>query len=91
MYGNGVKTYPNGHRRSMDVIVQQASNSGQSGFEGSGPGAGGGFGGGAGGGGFGGSAAAGGGANGAYTVEIIVVDTVDPKTLSAPGVEQASN
>ena len=82
----GVKTYPNGHRRSMDVIVQQASNTGQSGFEGSGPP-------GAGGGGFGGSAGAGagGGTNGAYTVEIIVVDTVDPKTLSAPGVEQASN
>ncbi len=90
---DGVKTFPNGHRRSMDVIVQQASNNGQSGFDGAGPpGAGGGFGGGAGGGGgFGGGAGGGGGANGAYTVEIIVVDTVDPKTLSAPGVEQASN
>ena len=105
----GVKALPNGHRRTMDVIIQQASNAAGTaggGFAGSagppglpgGPAGGGGFGGGGGGfggggGGFGGGGGGGGGggASGNYSVEIIVVDTLDPKNLSVPGVEQASS
>ena len=78
----GVKALPNGHRRTLDVIIQQAGAggaSGQMGFTG-GPGAG------DAGAGYGG----GGGAGGSYTVEIIVVDMVDPKNASPAASTQAT-
>ena len=65
----GVKVLQNGHRRTMDVIIEKGGNSaanGQMGFSG-GRGVGGesGFGAGA--------------AGGSFSIEIIVVETVDPK------------
>lgn len=86
----GVKVLPNGHRRTLDVVIQKGGagdSNGQMGFGGAPSG---GFGGAPGGGevGFGGGA--GGGAGGSYTVEIIVVDTEDPKTASPAATTQAS-
>lgn len=76
----GMKSLPNGHRRSMDVVIQQASNAGAGGFgDGGAPG------------GYGAGPGGGGGAGGTYSVEIIVVDTMDPKSLNPSGTEQASN
>jgi hypothetical protein len=88
MWIEGVKALPNGHRRTLDVIIQKGGAGGanpQMGFGGA-PGSG--FAGAPGGGeaGFGG----GGGASGSYTVEIIVVDIVDPKTSSPAATTQAA-
>ena len=84
----GVKVLPNGHRRTLDVVIQKGGagdSNGQMGFGGAPSG---GFGGAPGGGevGFGGGS----GAGGSYTVEIIVVDTEDPKTASPAATTQAS-
>ena len=62
----GVKVLPNGHRRTMDVIIEKGGNSaanGQMGIPGGG----------------GESGYGGGAAGGSFSVEIIVVETVDPK------------
>ncbi|MEJ7593087.1 MAG: hypothetical protein WKF77_16190 [Planctomycetaceae bacterium] len=75
MWIEGVKALPNGHRRTLDVIIQKGGASGQMGFSGGPVGAESGYG--------------GGGASGSYTVEIIVVDTVDPKTASPAASTQA--
>ena len=81
MWIEGVKALPNGHRRTLDVIIQKGGAGGanpQMGF------------GGAPGGGFAGAPGGGGGASGSYTVEIIVVDIVDPKSASPAATTQAS-
>lgn len=75
---DGVKGGTTGVRRSMDVIIQPKSGGG-GGF--GGPGGDSGFGGPSGGGGFGGAPGVGGQA-GAYSIEIIVVETADPKGSS---------
>ena len=86
MWIEGVKALPNGHRRTLDVIIEKAGGGGanqQMGFGGggspggmmeTGPGPGGG----------------GGVQSGNYTVEIIVVDTIDPKNASPAGITQAA-
>jgi hypothetical protein len=73
---DGVKGGTTGVRRSMDVIIQ-AKSGGAGGF--SGPGGDGGFGAGAG---IGGPGAGAGGQSGAYSIDIIVVETADPKGSS---------
>ncbi len=63
----GVKVLQNGHRRTMDIIIEKGGNSaanGQMGFPGGGGGE---------------SGNGGGAAGGSFSVEIIVVETVDPK------------
>ena len=97
MWIEGVKALPNGHRRTLDVIIQKDGGGGtnsQIGFSGgggrpsgmmgsgSGLGGGGAGGGGAGGGGAGGGGGGGAGSGDSFTVDIIVVDTVDPKNAS---------
>lgn len=80
MWIEGVKALPNGHRRTLDVIIEKSGAGGgnlQTGFSGGRSGLETGFGG-------------GGGASGSYTVEIIVVDTVDPKTASPAATTQAA-
>ena len=72
----GVKVLQNGHRRTMDVIIEKAGNNaanGQMGFPGGG----------------GESGYGGGAAGGGFSVEIIVVETVDPKN-AADATAQAS-
>ena len=94
MWIEGVKALPNGHRRTLDVVIQKGGtgvSTGQMGFGGAQGGFGGapgGFAGAPGGGevGFGGGS----GAGSSYTVEIIVVDTVDPKSASPATTTQAS-
>lgn len=88
MWIEGVKALPNGHRRTLDVVIQKGGagvSTGQMGFGGA---PGGSFAGAPGGGeaGFGGGS----GAGSSYTVEIIVVDTVDPKSASPAATTQAS-
>jgi hypothetical protein len=63
---DGVKTLPGGERRAMDVIIQKVATTN----------AGGGFGGGD----AGPSLGGGGGEKSTYTIDIIVVEAVDPKT-----------
>ncbi len=72
----GVKVLQNGHRRTMDVIIEKGGNSAASGQMGI-PGGGGesGYGGGA--------------AGGSFSIEIIVVETVDPRN-AGPATSQAS-
>ena len=72
----GVKVLQNGHRRTMDVIIQKGGAAGANGQMGFAGGAESGYGGGA--------------AGGSYSVEIIVVETVDPKNLSAATTTQVS-
>ena len=87
----GVKVLPNGHRRTLDVLIQKGGNGDSNGQMGFGGVPGGGFGGASGGSDVGGGGGAGGsGAGGNYTVEIIVVDTVDPKTASPAATTKAS-
>lgn len=62
----GVKVLQNGHRRTMDVIIEKGGNSAANGQMGIPGGAESGYGGGA--------------AGGSFSVEIIVVETIDPKT-----------
>lgn len=87
MWIEGVKVLPNGHRRTLDVVIEKVGGSAanqQMGFAGgggpggmmeTGPGPGGG---------------GGGGLGGSYTVEIIVVDTLDPKNASPAATTQAA-
>ncbi len=89
MWIDGVKSMASGTRRSMDVLIQSATSGGQ-GF-----GGGAGFAGGAPGGsagigepGFGGGG--GGGGGGTYSIEIIVVETSDPKGSTAAAAGQAA-
>ena len=73
----GVKVLQNGHRRTMDVIIEKGGNSaanGQMGFPGGGGGE---------------SGYGGGAAGGSFSIEIIVVETVDPKN-AGPATSQAS-
>lgn len=63
----GVRVLQNGHRRTMDVIIEKAGNSAANGQMGL-PGGGGGE-----------SGYGGGAAGGSFSVEIIVVETVDPR------------
>lgn len=86
MWIEGVKVLPNGHRRTIDVVIEKEGAGGagqQMGFAGGsgGPGgmmeAGPNFGG-------------GGASGGNYTVEIIVVDTLDPKSASPAATTQAA-
>ena len=65
----GVRALPNGHRRTMDVLIQTGGANGQVGFSGG---------------------AAGSGIGGTFIIEIIVVDTVDPKATSPAEATQAS-
>lgn len=70
---DGVKNTPSGARRTMDVIIQAASAGGQAGMmSGAGAGAGAGQG-------LGAAAGGGAGGSGSFTVEIIVVDSPEPK------------
>jgi len=84
MWIEGVKVLPNGHRRTLDVVIEKEGGGGanqQMGFAGGGGGSGGMMESGPGFAGSGGS----GGSGGNYTVEIIVVDTVDPRNAD-PGI-----
>ena len=65
----GVRALPNGHRRTMDVVIQTGGANGQTGFS---------------------ENAVGGGVGGTFIIEIIVVDTVDPKAASPAEATQTS-
>jgi hypothetical protein len=83
MWIEGVKALPNGHRRTLDVIIQKDGGGGtnsQMGFSGGGGRPSGMMGSGSG---LGGRGAGGGAGSGdSFTVDIIVIDTVDPKNAS---------